>query len=376
MGASISKVLVVGGGFSGLCTGIQLRKLGIEVDILELQPEWRADGAGLTVGGPSLRALDAVGVLDEFFQHGATTKQLKLHTAQGFNFQSIPFPPVPRTRIDGTGGIMRPVLCDILVKKYLELGGRGMLGTTYTELKDSEDGVDVTFSNGESGRYDLVIGADGVFSKTRDLLFPDAPKPSYSGQVVWRAVIPRFGAETAEQYIGKNSKFGCSPVSEELSYMYFTEARDDLTRLPEDQLLPTLKQLMEEYTAPICVKIREALDENSQIIYRPLEGMMLPRPWYKGRIILMGDAVHATTPHLASGAGMGFEDGVVIAEEIEKGGDSIEAILERYQNRRWARCNMIVSNSKRLGDIEMVGHPIEEHAQIMAISTAALMAPI
>jgi len=375
MPALVNSALIVGGGFSGLCAGIQLLKAGVDVDIVEINPAWRADGAGLTVSGPSLRALDTVGVLDRFFEHGATTKELRLHTATGFNFQTIPFPPVPRTRIDGTGGIMRPVLCQILVDKFLELGGRGRLGTTFKEINDRGEEVNVTFDNGDSGSYDLLIGADGVFSRIRNRLFADAPQPSYSGQVVWRAVIPRFGVETAEQYIGRNSKVGFSPVSDEQSYMYFTEKRDDLSRLPEEQLLPTLKELMAEYTAPIVVKIREALNEDSQIIYRPLEGMMLPRPWYKGRIILIGDAVHATTPHLASGAGMGFEDGVVIAEELCKEGSVGEA-LERYQNRRWARCNLVVSHSKRLGDIEIVGFPIEEHAQIMAISTAALMAPI
>jgi len=375
MAALINSALIVGGGFSGLCAGIQLLKAGVDVEILEINPQWRADGAGLSVSGPSLRALDTIGVLDRFFEHGATTKALRLHTATGFNFQTIPFPPVPRTAIDGTGGIMRPVLSQIMVDKFLELGGRGRLGSTFTSITDRGDAVDVSFDNGEAGSYDLLIGADGVFSTIRAMLFDDAPEPTYSGQVVWRAVIPRFGAETAEQYIGRNSKVGFSPVSDDQSYLYFTEKRDDLTRLPDDQLLPTLRGLLEEYTAPMVVKIREALNEDSQIIYRPLEGMMLPRPWYKGRAILIGDAVHATTPHLASGAGMGFEDGVVIAEELCKEG-SLEDALERYQNRRWARCHMVVTHSKRLGDIEIVGTPIEEHAQIMAISTAALMAPI
>jgi 2-polyprenyl-6-methoxyphenol hydroxylase-like FAD-dependent oxidoreductase len=132
---------------------------------------------------------------------------------------------------------------------------------------------------------------------------------------------------------------------------------------------------LEEFDAPVIQKIKACLDESSQIIYRPLEGMMMPRPWFDNRLLLMGDAVHATTPHLASGAGMGHEDAVVLGLEVEKGG-SLNDILDRYQNRRWSRCSLVVNNSLRLGEIEKKGYPYDEHAQLMALSMNALLAPI
>lgn len=159
-------------------------------------------------------------------------------------------------------------------------------------------------------------------------------------------------------------------------YLYYTEARPTMDKFFEDhERVPHLTSLLEEFTAPEMVAIRENLGSSSQIIYRPLEGMLMPRPWYKGRVLLMGDCVHATTPHLASGAGMGHEDAVVLAEEFSKGGELTD-ILERFQNRRRERCRMIVSNSGRPGEIEKSGGPKEEHMQIMGISVAALLAPV
>jgi len=158
-------------------------------------------------------------------------------------------------------------------------------------------------------------------------------------------------------------------------YLYFNDARPQKEFINEEDLLPTLRALLEPYPAELVKKVRDTLSENSQINYRPLEGLILPRPWNSGRVILLGDAVHATTPHLASGAGMGFEDGVVFADEFAKGGDIFE-VMTRYQNRRWERCRMVVENSLRLGEIELASGPKEEHAQVMALSQAALFARI
>lgn len=369
------KVLIVGGGFTGMSAAIQLRKLGVEVDLLEIDEHWRTDGAGITVSGPSLRAIDKIGVLDEFLEHGALSSGLEVFGRGSELIKSIPPLTVPGTNITGTGGIMRPVLAKILAKATTESGTNVKLGATYKNMEECGSYVAVEFSDGSQDEYELVIGADGVFSSVRKDMFPGAPTPAYSGQGVWRAVVPRFGTETAFQYMGENSKLGFTPISSEEMYLYFTDYRPTKEHIAPDRLLPELLSLLAEFDAPIVNQIREHLSTESKIMYRPLEGMLMPRPWYKGRILLMGDCVHATTPHLASGAGMGHEDAVVLAEEFERGG-IIEDVLERYQNRRWPRCSMIVNNSFRLGDIEMEGGSEEEHGQIMSISMTGLLAPI
>lgn len=375
MSQTVKNVLIIGGGFSGMSTAILLRKQNIAVDLVEIDPNWRTDGAGITVSGPSLRAIKAIGALEQFRQQGAMMVGVEQYSSDGTLLTRIETPPVPGTDIVGGGGIMRPVLANILAEQTRASGTSVRLGVTFESIEQNADGVQVTFTDGTSGQYDFVVAADGVFSSVRKALFPNAPTPQYTGQGVWRAVVPRFGAETSQMFIGREGKVGFTPVSETEMYLYYTERRPTKERIAKEDLLPHLNGLLEEYTAPLLIKIREHLNEDSQILYRPLEGMLMPRPWYNGRVLLIGDCVHATTPHLASGAGMGHEDAVVLADEIAKGG-TLNAILERYQNRRWERCRMIVSNSGRLGEIEMTGGAKEEHGQIMALSIAALMAPI
>jgi len=369
------KVLILGGGFTGMSTAIQLRKVGVEVDLAEIDKGWRTDGAGITVSGPSLRAINEIGILPEFMEHGALTNGLDVFSCGGNLIKHLPGLKVPGTNIVGTGGILRPVLAKILAKVTRESGTNVMLGVTYSKIEDRESQIDVTFTDGTEKSYDLVIGADGVFSSVRSDMFPGAPSPAYSGQGVWRAVVPRFGTERAFQCLSEQGKVGFTPISKEEMYLYYTDHRPTKERVPEERLLPELKALLEPFEAPIVRQIREHLSEDNKIMYRPLEGMLVPRPWYNGRILLVGDCVHATTPHLASGAGMGHEDAVVLGEEFTKGGE-LHEVLERYQNRRWARCSMIVNNSFRLGDIEIQGSPEEEHVQLMSLSMNALLAPL
>jgi 2-polyprenyl-6-methoxyphenol hydroxylase-like FAD-dependent oxidoreductase len=103
--------------------------------------------------------------------------------------------------------------------------------------------------------------------------------------------------------------------------------------------------------------------------------LLMPRPWFKGRVVLIGDAVHATTPHLASGACIGIEDAIVLAEELARHG-GVAGALAAFEARRWERCRMVVENSARLGEIEIAGGDKEEHAQIMRASLMALAEPI
>ena len=121
--------------------------------------------------------------------------------------------------------------------------------------------------------------------------------------------------------------------------------------------------------------MRSQLTDASQIVFRPLEGLLVPRPWHQGRVVLIGDTVHATTPHLASGACIGIEDALVLAEELAANAQ-VEASLTAFQARRWERCRMVVENSARLGEIEIAGGDKDEHARIMRESLMALAQPI
>lgn len=372
----VSKVLIVGGGFSGMSAAIQLRKLGITVDLVEIDPGWRSYGAGISLGGATLRAFRTLGILDEFLRLGAGTDGVDLYTANGHKLATLPTPRLAGPEVPGGGAIMRPVLAEILGATTRASGARVRLGCSFTAMRQDDDSVEVDFTDGTTSRYDLVIGADGLYSKMREMIFPACPRPRYSGQGVWRAVLPRpAGIDHAIMWLGPKIKVGVNPVSKTEMYLYVTEDRAENTFVDPARFLPMLKALLDPFEVPQVKAIKSQLNEHSQIIYRPLEGMLMPRPWHRGRIVLIGDTVHATTPHLASGACIGIEDAIVLAEELGRAGEA-RAALAAFEERRWERCRMVVENSGRLGEIEIAGGNKEEHSQIMRDTLIALAQPI
>ena len=172
-------------------------------------------------------------------------------------------------------------------------------------------------------------------------------------------------------WMGPKLKAGMNRVTKDTVYLFLTEDRPENTHVPPESFTATLRALLEQFASPILRKVAAELSDENQIIYRPLEQLLLPRPWHRGRTVLIGDAVHATTPHLAAGACIGIEDAMVLAEEIAQGED-LSASLTAFEDRRWERCRMVVENSGRLADIEVNGGSREEHAAIMQVSMKTL----
>jgi len=370
------RILIIGGGFSGMSAAIELRKAGAEVDLVEIDPEWRNYGAGISLGGATLRAFGRLGMLDEFLAQGSAQDGVSIRLPQGLEVGQLPTPRIAGPDVPGGGAILRPVLARILADATRKAGTNVRLGCTFESIEQDAEGVEVGFTDGTRGRYDLVVGADGLYSKLRQALFPAAPAPRYSGQGVWRAVVPRPPeVSTCTMWVGPKVKPGVNPVSKTQMYLFITEPRAVNEHLDPATFVQHVQGLLADFPAPELQKIRAELGPDSQVVYRPLEGLLMPRPWFKGRAVLIGDAVHATTPHLASGACIGIEDAIVLADELSRH-DDISAALVAFENRRWERCRMVVENSGRLGEIEIAGGDKEEHARIMRASLMALAEPI
>ena len=376
MSTAAQRILIIGGGFSGMAAAIQLRKQGADVDLVEIDPGWRSYGAGISLGGATLRAFRELGILDTFLSEGYAADGVNLCLPHGPQVATVPTPRMAGEGVPGGGAIMRPVLARIMADATRASGTQVHLGCTFTQIEQDAEGVDVSFTDGQRRRYDLVIGADGLYSKTRQTVFPNAPTPQYSGQAVWRAVLPRPPEiETITMWMGPKIKPGVNPVSQTEMYLFVTEPRPTNDQVDPATFVDQLRGLLAEFPAPVLRAIREQIGPDSQIVYRPLESLLVPQPWFQNRVVLIGDAVHATTPHLASGACIGIEDALVLAEEMGRSANAQQA-LAAFSERRWERCRMVVENSARLGEIEITGGDKEEHGRIMRESMMALAQPI
>jgi 2-polyprenyl-6-methoxyphenol hydroxylase-like FAD-dependent oxidoreductase len=364
-------ILIVGGGIGGMASAILLRRHGFAVELVEIDPHWGVYGAGISITGPTFRAFRDLGILSEVCEAGyGSTGGLKLHNPAGIKVAEIPSPSIA-PGVPSGGGIMRPVLHNILRRHTEASGAKIRLGEEVARLDEDDDGVQVTFTGGGNARYQMVIGADGTFSKLRATLFPGAPAPRYTGQHCWRVVAAR-PAELTQPYffMGGQVTAGLMPCSQDQMYMWLLEAAPEKIRLADDALANRLRQIMAPFGG-LLGEIRDGLNADTPIIVRPLEAILLPRPWYKGRVILIGDAVHATTPHLASGAGIAVEDALILSEMLNDG-DSIADAFEGFTERRWERCKMVVETSVRIGALQQQNAPPDELKMLISSVEAEL----
>ena len=370
--AVVGRVLVVGGSVAGMSCAIQMRKAGIAVDLIEIDPSWRMYGAGITITGPTLRALRTIGVLGAVTAAGATWSGAKVFDKSGRLLEELTFPTLT-SDLPATGGIMRPVLHKMLSTKTLESGTHVRLGMTVTRLVERDAEVEVTFSDDTRENYDLVVGADGIFSSVRGLVFPGAPKPLATGQIVYRLLAERPpGLDRTHFFMGEDCKIGFSPVSATHMYMFL------LHRAAENPWIDPKDQPQRLYDAMAgfggyLPSIRDTVRTSNAhtVNYRPLEVLLQPAPWYRGNVVLIGDAAHATTPHLASGAGMAIEDGIVLADEVQSQ-PTLAAALANFMARRFERCRLVIDNSVKLGQIEMNHGSMAEHSRLMSEALGAL----
>ncbi|MEY2927762.1 MAG: hypothetical protein RL367_2239, partial [Pseudomonadota bacterium] len=261
--------------------------------------------------------------------------------------------PALEEGLPATGGIMRPVLHKIMQGYVKAAGVLVRLGLTVTALASDESGADVTFSDGTANRYDLVVGADGIYSGVRKLAFPNALAPAQTGQGCWRIATARPPElERGEMYFGGEFPAGITPCGANAVYLWMLTPHTDPRIIPDDEL----RTMMRDKMAPFGGSagwMRDQIDDQTWINYRPLEAAVQPGPWHVGRIVLLGDAAHATTPHLASGAGIAVEDALVLSEELAVTGRSIEHSLAAYTARRFERCRDVVETSVAVGALQL-----------------------
>jgi 2-polyprenyl-6-methoxyphenol hydroxylase-like FAD-dependent oxidoreductase len=338
-------ILIIGGGIGGLTSAIALRRDGHDVTVIEKDPNWAVYGVGIIQQGNVIRAVKELGIIDLYLDAGFGFDFVEVFSPSGQKLARIPAPRLVED-YPANVGIGRRALHTVLGECAKKSGADVRLGITADELEDDGERVTVRFSDGSSQLFNIVIGADGLYSRTREQLFPAAPKPQFTGQSVWRYNFKRpVELDSLQAYEGRIG-VGLVPLSTDLMYMFVTTPEPDNPRYEVEGLAAAMRSKLEGMPAAIT-NLAEQITDDAAVVYKPLETQFISGAWHNGRTVLLGDAVHATTPHLGQGAGMAIEDSIVLAEEIARA-ESPEAAFTAYRARRFERCKFIVETSLSL----------------------------
>ncbi len=366
-------VLVIGGGIGGLTAALALRQRGFKVHIVEKDPSWSVYGVGIIQQGNVLRAVDQLGILDRYIDAGVGFDAVEVYLPNGAKVARVPSPRLLSDR-PANVGVSRRALQKVLADAVKDSGATLELGVTVPVIDDDGSQVGVRLSDGSAGQYDLVVGADGTYSTTREMVLPEAPRPTFTGQAVWRYNLPRpAGLDAMHVYNGPIGA-GLVPISRELMYMYLTTPAPGNPRYPREGIAAAMRAQTAQ-CAPAIRELAQRITDDDGVVYRPLEGMLVEGPWHRGRVVLLGDAVHATTPHLGQGAGMAIEDSLVLADELARHAD-VESAFLAYRERRFERCAYIVRASLAICMGQLGKGPPVDNAKATAEMFAVTAQPI
>jgi len=368
-----NRILIVGAGIGGLTAAIALRRQQFDVELIERDRDWSVYGVGILQQANVIRAMADLGVVDDYLTAGFGFDRLEIYVPDGTRVATLPSPKLTDA-YPANVGIGRPALHKVLGDRAIGAGARVRLGVTATSIDDDGQVVRVRFSDGTFGDYAAVVGADGLYSETRRAIFPDSPTPEFTGQSVWRYNFDRPRDMDCLRVFQGPMGIGLVPLSERQMYMYLTTPEPGNPRYAKSGLAAAMRAKLT--TAPATLQhLVGRITDDEAVVYRPLEWVFLSGDWHKGRVVLLGDAVHATTPHLGQGAGMAIEDGLVLADELSRHA-SHEDAFAAYRERRFERCKYIVERSKAVGDGQIGKGPLVDNAIASREMFKVISAPI
>jgi 2-polyprenyl-6-methoxyphenol hydroxylase-like FAD-dependent oxidoreductase len=345
---SVRTVLVVGGGTAGCALATLLGRAGVAVEIVERKPGFTTYGSGITLQGAALRVLREIGVWEELRRYGFEFDSLGLRSADGRLLAEIPDARTGGPDLPATLGAYRPKLAEVLATAAADAGAKLRCGATVESFTQDADGVDVVFAGGDTGRFDLLVGSDGVRSQIRGQLGIDvAPRPV--GMGIWRvhARRPADVERTDLFYDGPCYIAGYCPTGPDTLYAYLVEKAQDRSTDTPEQKVAAMRELAAAYHGPWDA-IREDITDAERINYTWFEHLLVDAPWNRGRVVLIGDAAHACPPTLALGAAMALEDASVLAELLLAGDRLDQDLFDAFVARRLPRAKAVVDGSMQL----------------------------
>jgi 2-polyprenyl-6-methoxyphenol hydroxylase-like FAD-dependent oxidoreductase len=356
------RVLIIGAGPSGLASAIALRRVGIPAEIFEQSPRHQAYGGGFTIRSNTVKMLLRLGVGQQLLEKGVEYRWFDYYSASGRLLNRLPEGEVADAWGTPSIGALRSDLYTALMTEVDEDAVH--LGAQFVGAEQDEEGVTARFADGREERGALLLGCDGMHSAVRQHVLEGA-EPIYAGFICWRntivqepAIVPKGEVRL---YLGAGKAIVMFPCSErQLSMDCFVRGPAGGTDPPgrvKETLLSTFSDFSD--TVQRGLEATEESHFSRGDLYQRDPGPT----WFKGRIVLLGDSIHPTTPFVGQGAGAAMEDGIVLAKELAltRGlghGDDVRAALTAYEWRRRDRAAWIVGSAGRRGKMVGLSNPV------------------
>jgi 2-polyprenyl-6-methoxyphenol hydroxylase-like FAD-dependent oxidoreductase len=354
---TVRRALVIGGGPGGLTAAIALRREGVEALVCERAREGSEAGSGLTLWPNAMKALGMIGLAERVREISLPSGGIAMRNWRGECLFDVEQGVELLESLFGVSGaaVHRGELLDVL---HRALGQEALLrGMRCTGIRQDEEGVTALFEGGEEMRGDILIGADGIRSVVRAQLFGDA-KPRYAGFTVWRGVADYvLESGVGLTTMGRGAQFGLFPMTRGRVYWFASvNAAEGERDWPGGRKSELLRRFG-DWHRPIR-EVVEATDEGA-ILRNDIYDREPLKSWGAGRVTLLGDAAHPSTPNLGQGACQAIEDAVVLAECLRPAaGRDIRAALTTYEARRLGRANSMLLQSRRLGELGRWKNPV------------------
>jgi len=348
------KVTIIGAGIGGLTLAIALQKKGIEVEIFEATSAFKKVGAGIVLAINAMQIYQRLGLAEQLKLKGNCLEKMAITSA---NLKSLTKNEMAYFEAKyglNNVAIHRATLHEVLLSELSKIPLH--LNKKLKKLEERTEGIQLQFWDGSTHQAEIVIGADGIHSGVRQSIFPQS-KERFSKQLCWRAVLP-FKLEKGMEYTmreawGAGRRFGIVPI--ENNQVYWFACASYQKNAQEAFNATNLSELFSNFD-PIVTELIEATPSD-QIIEAELSDLELLKTWHKGKVCLMGDAAHATTPNMGQGANQAIESAWVLADCLAKEAD-YKTAFESYQKIRQAKASQIVKMSWQIGQMAHLKNPI------------------
>lgn len=361
------RVLVIGAGIAGPALALLLHKAGVEVELHEAYPQSGDAGGVLTLAPNGVHVLRELGLGDRVTALGRAVAQFEFRTHKGRRLGAMSY-GTPAHPDDTAVSIARETLHFILLEALRDAGITVHRGKRLDLIEQDAQGITAFFEGGTQDSGDVLVGADGIWSRVREHVLPDAPAPSFTGLVGYGGVVPRE-AVGAGDVVAPGLMTLCSGNGPFLGYVPYGDAGDG--GVGWWSALPSATPLDHDALHALgnAANLRRLL-ESGQGWFGPIPGMLehttrclafnlfdmpsLPR-WSRERVGLIGDAAHAMSPHSGQGASMALEDAFVLGTLLQLHRDAPQQAFAEFERVRRGRVERAIALGRRSGDAKNKG---------------------